>query len=123
MSIGTKLRKLRLQNNKMSQEELAYKLGIAQTSISNFEADKTIPDFVVIEKICEEFGVGLGYFSEKEGDNFTFEKVEKNKNSNIGCKIDVINNNFPEGILENIITRLGKLEKIIQENNKDKSLN
>jgi transcriptional regulator with XRE-family HTH domain len=35
MNVGTKIRKLRLQN-KMSQEELAYKLNVAQTSISNF---------------------------------------------------------------------------------------
>ena len=44
MSVGTKIRRLRLQN-KWSQEELAHKLNVAQTSVSNFESNKTIPDF------------------------------------------------------------------------------
>ena len=37
MSVGTKIRRLRLQN-KWSQEELAHKLNVAQTSVSNFES-------------------------------------------------------------------------------------
>jgi transcriptional regulator with XRE-family HTH domain len=36
MNVGTKIRKLRIKN-KMSQEELADNLKIAQTSVSNFE--------------------------------------------------------------------------------------
>ena len=49
MSVGTKIRRLRLQN-KWSQEELAHKLNVAQTSVSNFESNKTIPDFLVMQK-------------------------------------------------------------------------
>ena len=56
MSIGKKIRGLRLQH-KLSQEELAYKLNVAQTSISNFEADKTIPDFLLMQTVCEIFDV------------------------------------------------------------------
>lgn len=109
MSIGTKIRKLRYQNNKMSQEELAYKLGIAQTSISNIEADKTIPDFILMEKICNLFDVDLNYFLENNIENYTFSKNEKN-NIVVG-KIETLNKTFPEGILENIIRRLTNLEK------------
>jgi transcriptional regulator with XRE-family HTH domain len=65
MSIGTKIRRLRVRN-KMSQEELAFKLNVAQTSISNFEADKTVPDFVIMQQIGEVFEVGLEYFIDEK---------------------------------------------------------
>ena len=109
MSIGTKIRKLRLQH-KMSQDELAYKLNIAQTSVSNFEANKTVPDFLVMQKICETFEVGFEYFLEETGNTFIIEKVENSNNNNIGYKIDVINS-MPEGILENMLKRIEALEK------------
>lgn len=111
MSIGTKIRKLRQDNNKMSQEELAYKLGIAQTSISNIEADKNIPDFLLMEKICNLFNVDLDYFSENRIENCISKKNDANKSSG---EIENPNNNRPEGILENIIKRLEKLETLIK---------
>ncbi|NJM79382.1 MAG: helix-turn-helix transcriptional regulator [Flavobacterium sp.] len=105
MSVGTKIRKLRLQH-KMSQEELAHKLNIAQTSISNFEANKSIPDFLVMQKVCEVFDVNFDYFSE---DKKSF-KVKKNVAGIVGDHA-TINNNIPEGILENMLKRIELLEK------------
>ncbi len=113
MSVGTKLRKLRLQN-KWSQEELAHKLNVAQTSISNFEANKTIPDFLVMQKVCEVFEVGFEFFIEKDKEKYVF-KNNENNNIVVG-KIEVLNNNMPEGILENMINRIELLEKLIQQN-------
>mgnify|MGYP000426242682 CR=1 FL=1 len=69
MSVGTKIRRLRLQN-KWSQEELAHKLNVAQTSVSNFESNKTIPDFLVMQKVCEVFEVGFEYFVENENEKY-----------------------------------------------------
>jgi transcriptional regulator with XRE-family HTH domain len=113
MSVGTKIRRLRLQN-KWSQEELAHKLNVAQTSVSNFESNKTIPDFLVMQKVCEVFEVGFEYFVENENEKYVF---KKNQNNNIVVgKIEVLNNNMPEGILENMLKRLELLEKIIQQN-------
>ena len=111
MSVGTKIRRLRLQN-KWSQEELAHKLNVAQTSVSNFESNKTIPDFLVMQKVCEVFEVGFEYFVEE---NSTNNNVEKAKNCNIGCNTGIINT-MPEGILENMLKRLELLEKILQQN-------
>lgn len=105
MSIGRKIKRLRTEN-KMSQEELAYKLNVAQTSISNFEADKTIPDFLIMEKIGNLFEVGLDYFTDE---NKIF-KVRKNIGAIFGDNA-IINNNFPEGILENMLKRIELLEK------------
>ena len=111
MSVGTKIRRLRLQN-KWSQEELAHKLNVAQTSVSNFESNKTIPDFLVMQKVCEVFEVGFEYYIEEESTNNNVEKV---KNCNIGCNTGIINT-MPEGILENMLKRLELLEKILQQN-------
>ena len=111
MSVGTKIRRLRLQN-KWSQEELAHKLNVAQTSVSNFESNKTIPDFLVMQKVCEVFEVGFEYFIEE---NSTNNNVKKAKNCNIGCNTGIINT-MPEGILENMLKRLELLEKILQQN-------
>ena len=111
MSVGTKIRRLRLQN-KWSQEELAHKLNVAQTSVSNFESNKTIPDFLVMQKVCEVFEVGFEYFIEE---NSTNNNVEKAKNCNIGCNTGIINT-MPEGILENMLKRLELLGKILQQN-------
>jgi transcriptional regulator with XRE-family HTH domain len=106
--LGTKIRKLR-QLNKISQEELAIKLNIAQTSISNIEAGKTVPDFFIMDKICKEFNVDFDYFLES--------KQTYNVKKNIGV---VIGNNetvnmLPEGILENIMKRLENVEAIVSK--------
>jgi transcriptional regulator with XRE-family HTH domain len=97
MILGTKIRKLRIQN-RWSQEELAYKLNVGQTTVSNFESSKTIPDFLVMQKLCEVFEIGFDYF------------IKNNENILIG-KIGVLNNNLPEGVLENILKRIELLEK------------
>jgi transcriptional regulator with XRE-family HTH domain len=113
MSVGTKIRRLRLQN-KWSQEELAHKLDVAQTSISNFESNKTIPDFLVMGKVCEVFDVSFDYFLEKDKEKYIF---KKNENNNIVVgKIEVLNNTMPEGVLENMLKRIEQLEnKILNE--------
>ena len=112
MSVGTKIRRLRLQN-KWSQEELAHKLNVAQTSVSNFESNTTIPDFLVMQKVCEVFEVGFEYFVEKDNEKYIF---KKNQNNNIVVgKIEVLNNTMPEGILENMLKRIEVLERLISK--------
>ena len=96
MTIGTKIRKLRIQN-KWSQEELAFKLNVGQTTISNFESSKTIPDFLVMQKVCELFDIGFDYFIEND--------------KMVVGKIVALNNNLPERILKDILKRIELLEK------------
>jgi hypothetical protein len=64
-----------------------------------------------ISKVCEVFQVGFDYFLDNEASNFSFEKVVKIKGGNVGCKIGTFNNNFPGGILENMLKRIENLEK------------
>ena len=64
MSVGTKIRKLRIQN-KLSQPELASKLNISQTALSEIERGKTKKvDFLLMGKVCNVFGVNFDYFLE-----------------------------------------------------------
>jgi DNA-binding XRE family transcriptional regulator len=87
MGIGTKIRRLRNLNSKMSQEELAYKLSLAQTTISNIESNKVNPDFSTILKICAIFDVGLDYFTENVTDMYSLKKNENNTIPSYGRKI------------------------------------
>lgn len=70
-----------------------------------------------INKVRQVFQVGFDYFLDNDASNFSFEKVIKIKGGNMGCKIDSINNNFPEGILENMLKRIEILEKRISSTN------
>ena len=113
MEIGTKIGVLR-RKHKISQPELAFKLDISQTALSEIESGKTKKiDFLLMNKVCKIFNVDFDYFLNEHSINFNFEKIEKTKGGNIGCKIETINNNFPEGILENMLKRIELLEKII----------
>ena len=70
MSVGTKIRKLRIQN-KLSQPELASKLNISQTALSEIESGKTKKvDFLLMDKVCNVFGVNFDYFLEDKKDSF-----------------------------------------------------
>lgn len=106
MTIGTKISKLR-DIHKLTQPELAFKLNISQTSLSEIESGKTKKiDFLLMDKVCKAFEVDFDYFLEDKTTN----KVKKAENCNIGCENGTINNNVPEGILENMLKRIEALE-------------
>jgi len=111
MEIGLKIKKLREQR-KLSQPELAHRLGIAQTTLSNIENGSTQKiDFVLMDKVCKELDVDFGYFLEEKQIN----KVKKNEGSVgvIGYNQGTINL-FPEDIIEQI--------KKLVEDNKSKDI-
>lgn len=77
MEVGIKIKRLREQH-KLSQPELAHKLGIAQTTLSNIESGQTQKiDFALMDKICKEFDVDFNHFTEGKQVN----KVKKNEGS------------------------------------------
>lgn len=61
MSIGEKIKKLRLQKG-IKQEELAKKLNISRQSISHYETGRAIPSIDVLKLLADYFGVTVDYF-------------------------------------------------------------
>ena len=69
MDIGSTVKRLRL-SKKMTQEELAEKLGVTVQSVSRWENDVNYPDITVLPLLAELFSVStdmlLGVHPEKK---------------------------------------------------------
>lgn len=65
--IGKKLRKLR-KSKDMSQQELAEKIKITRSTISNYELGIRTPHLKDLQKFCQLFNIGLDYFEIKPKD-------------------------------------------------------
>ena len=61
VTIGNKLKILR-KGRKITQQDLADRLDINRSSISNYETNRRTPPLKELQKICDFFGVGLDYF-------------------------------------------------------------
>lgn len=87
-TIGFKLRKLR-ENKKISQQELASDLNIAQSTICKIESGNTDKvDFLLMQKICEYFEINFEYFTEPT----QFISVNKNNGGIAGNNFGTIVN-------------------------------
>lgn len=67
-SIGAKLRILR-KESRLTQQELADKLGMTRSTISNYEINRRAPHLSELRRIAEFFGVGLDYFGVAQTDD------------------------------------------------------
>lgn len=61
VNIGLRLKTLRT-GRKMTQEELASRLGVTRCTISNYECGRRAPHLSELKRFAEFFGVGLDYF-------------------------------------------------------------
>lgn len=59
--IGSKLKHLR-NSKKITQQEMADKVSIKRSTISNYEIGRRTPHLRDLQKLAEYFGVGLDYF-------------------------------------------------------------
>lgn len=69
--INNNIRKLRFQNNEMTQEQLAQKVGVTRQTIIAMEKDKYSPSLELAFRIALVFGVPLG-------DVFSYDSEDKN---------------------------------------------
>lgn len=58
MKFGDNFKKLRLQN-KLSQQQVAKKLGINQSNISNWEKDVSRPEYENLIQLSKLYGVSI----------------------------------------------------------------
>lgn len=58
MTLGEKIQKLRQQQG-LSQDALAEKLGVSRQAVSKWERDEAVPELEKIVKLSEVFGVSL----------------------------------------------------------------
>jgi transcriptional regulator with XRE-family HTH domain len=107
MTIGTKIRKLR-EDKKMSQNELAFQLGVSQTTLHNIETGNPQKiDFLLMDKVCNIFDKDFSYFV---NDNVVNNHVKENKGQiQVSCENVTVNNHYPESIL-------AEIQNLINEN-------
>lgn len=65
--IGSKIKHLR-KSRKLTQQEVADKVDIKRSTISNYEIGRRTPHLKDLQKLAETFGVGLDYFGVQNTD-------------------------------------------------------
>lgn len=60
MTFGERLKILR-NEKKFSQEKLGNKIGVARTSVANYETNRNFPTSEVLEKLSDVFNVSIDY--------------------------------------------------------------
>lgn len=65
--IGQKLKHLR-KSRKITQQEVAEKVGLQRSTLSNYEIGRRSPHIKELQKLAEAFGVGLDYFGVQNTD-------------------------------------------------------
>ncbi len=58
MNIGNNIKQLRQQNN-LTQDQVAEKLGVSYQAVSKWENNANAPDIVLLPKIADMFGVSI----------------------------------------------------------------
>lgn len=102
MNLGEKLKQARLGKS-FSQEYMAEMLDVSQKTYSNFENNKTKPNFAQIEKISNVLEVSILDFLSNE--SLSFYNTD-NKGGNNGLVI----NQVSEKLIEQYELRIKKLE-------------
>lgn len=60
-NVGIKLQQLR-KGRKLTQQELADKMGVTRATVSNYEVGRRTPHLSELKRFAEFYGVGLDYF-------------------------------------------------------------
>jgi transcriptional regulator with XRE-family HTH domain len=105
VSVGQRLTLLRKRKN-LSQEKVARIIGVDRTTYNRYESDKTQPDFKILSKLIDYYGVSYDFLFRKSNtfEFFTQEhglicladlKVLLNKLENYEVEIDIPKSRVP----------------------------
>lgn len=73
--IGRKLRTLR-KGKRLTQKDVADRLGMVRATISNYEVGRRTPHLSDLRRFAELYGVDLGYFGVSSSDE-VFELISR----------------------------------------------
>lgn len=105
MDTAKKLRELR-QLKKMSQEELAYKIGVSQVTVGKWEQGTSIKH-ENLKKLSEIFEVPVEFLLEDKQINIS-PKIKNSTNNYVGYEFNVENNNnYPH--IEELLSSINNL--------------
>ena len=80
-TMGEKINDLRKQR-KMTQDELAEKMGVSSQAVSKWEKDLSIPDLPVLVELSDYFGVSLDDLVKERDETVRYVPMEARKNIN-----------------------------------------
>ena len=113
MSIGTRVKRFR-EAKGISQDDLAIRLDVAQSTISSIESDKSIPNSMLLRNIAKELEIDINQLFD---DKFTnYNQIEKNDGV-VNFGNGTINMQSPE-LLENIVKNQENISKLIEAQSK-----
>ena len=113
MSTGNNVRKYRHIKN-LSQRTLADMVDVRQGIISSLEADKSLPNSVMLQRIAKALDVDINDLL--VGDNIVQNNSDK-AIGNIHSQV-TINNHFPENVLEALLSNQEKITLLLETQNK-----
>lgn len=106
-TMGEKIKELRIKK-RLTQQELADKIGVSYTTISLYESGSRKPSFKALNKLAKVFEVNEAYFFEEEN----------NSTDNLNQKIKIASRNM-ESLSEENFELVNSLIKQMLDNNKN----
>ena len=80
--IGKMLSSLR-RERKISQDDLAGKLGLTKQTISNYEKNKRRPDYETLEAICDILNVPVTFFMSSDERDQELKRVHESASASL----------------------------------------
>lgn len=109
MITAIKLKKLR-ELKKLTQEELAFKIGVSQVTVGNWEQGSSIKH-EHLKKIAEVFEIPVDYLLEEKSITIS-PSIENSTNNYVAFEIVV---KTPNEVIKNLISKIDKLIEVLDK--------
>lgn len=107
MTLGEKLKRARISKN-FTQEYLADILSVSQKTYSNFENDRSKPDFAQVEDIAKALDVSVLDFLSGDSMSFNYDNTHGGNNGFI------YQNQLPDKLIEQYEERIKELKEQLE---------